>query len=100
VIVIVLVPLLPRVIATLLGEADKLKFAPAAGFTVRLMVVACVRLPDVPVIVTVVVPVAAVLLAVSVNVLLLVLAGFGLYDHVTPLCCPDADNVTLPAKPF
>jgi hypothetical protein len=45
------------------------------------------------------VPVFAVPLAVSVNVLVLV-AGFGLNDAVTPLGRPDADKLTLPPKPF
>jgi hypothetical protein len=48
--------------------------------------------------VTVLVPVVAVLLAVNVSVLVPV-AGFGLNDEVTPLPKPLADNVTLPAKP-
>jgi len=76
VIVIVLVPLLPRVIVTLLGEADRLKFGVPPAFTVRVIVVVCVGLPvvDVPLTVNVVVPVVAVLLAVSVNVLLVLTA--------------------------
>jgi hypothetical protein len=51
------------------------------------------------VIVTAAVPIVAVLLAVSVNVLVAV-AGFGLNDAVTPLGRPDADKVTPPLKPF
>jgi len=76
VIVIVLVPLLPCVIVTLLGEADRLKFGVPAAFTVSVIVVVRVGLPvvDVPVTVNVVVPVVAVPLAVSVNVLLVLLA--------------------------
>jgi hypothetical protein len=58
-----------------------------------------VRLPDVPVIVTVTVPVVAVLLAASVNVLELVVL-LGLNDAVTPLGRPDADKLTLLLKPF
>ncbi len=50
-------------------------------------------------IVTVFVPVVAVLLAVNVSVLVPV-AGFGLNDAVTPLPMPEADKVTLPVKPF
>ncbi len=57
------------------------------------------KLPDVPVIVTVAVPVAAVTLAVRVSVLLLV-AGSGLNAAVTPLGKPDVERVTLPLKPF
>ncbi len=62
-------------------------------------VVVSVKLPDVPVIVTVTVPVAALALAVKVSVLVVV-AGLGLNTAVTPLGTPDADNVTLPLKPF
>ena len=58
-----------------------------------------VRLPEVPVIVRVTVPVAAVPLAVNVNVLEAV-AGLGLNEAVTPLGRPDADKLTLPVKPF
>ena len=42
---------------------------------------------------------AAVLLAVSVNVLVLVVL-VGLNEAVTPLGRPDADRATLPVKPF
>jgi hypothetical protein len=45
------------------------------------------------------VPVAAVVLAVRVKELVVV-AEVGLKDAVTPLGKPDADKVTLPAKPF
>jgi hypothetical protein len=55
--------------------------------------------PEVPVTVTVEVPVVAVLLAVRVNVLEVV-AGFGLNAAVTPDGNPEADKVTLPVKPF
>lgn len=44
-------------------------------------------------------PTAAVALAVSVKVLVLV-AGFVPNDAVTPLGSPDADKLTLPLKPF
>jgi len=57
------------------------------------------KLPDVPVMVTVTVPVIAVLFAVSVNVLVLAVL-LGLKDAVTPLGKPDADKLTLPLKPF
>jgi hypothetical protein len=67
--------------------------------TVRVIVAVCVKLPDVPVMLTGTVPVVAVLLAVSVNVLVAV-AGFGLNDAVTPLGRPDADKLTAPLKPF
>jgi hypothetical protein len=48
---------------------------------------------------TVTVPAAAVLLAVSVNVLVVV-AGFMLNDAVTPLGSPDADKLTPALKPL
>jgi len=51
------------------------------------------------VIVTVTVPVVAVPLAASVNVLVAVV-GLGLNDAVTPLGKPDADKLTLPLKPL
>src|SRR5581483_6410171 len=73
----------------------------AAELTVRLIVVLWVRVSptivlSTPVIVTVTVPVAAVLLAVKVNVLVPVV-GLGLNDAVTPLGNPEADRSTLPA---
>lgn len=52
-----------------------------------------------PVIVTVTVPVVAVLLAVSVNMLVAV-AGLVPNVAVTPPGSPDADKLTLPLKPF
>jgi hypothetical protein len=70
-----------------------------AGFTVSEIVVVCSVLPEVPVIVTVAVPVVAVSLAVNVSVLVPV-AGFGLNAAVTPVGRPAAENVTLPLNPF
>ena len=55
-------------------------------------------LPDVPLMVTVTVPVVAVVLAVSVKVLVLAVL-VGLKDAVTPLGRPEADKLTLPVKP-
>jgi hypothetical protein len=66
---------------------------------VRETEVVCVRLPDVPVTVTVAVPSAAVLLAFNVNVLVPVV-GLVPKAAVTPLGSPEADNVTLPVKPL
>jgi len=66
---------------------------------VREKVVVLVKLLDEPVMVTVNFPVAAVLPAVSVSVLVLVVLA-GLNDAVTPLGKPDADKLTLPLKPF
>ena len=63
-----------------------------AGVTVRLTVVVWVKLPDVPVIVTVEVPVAAVLLTASVRM-------DEANDAVTPEGRPDAVKVTVPLNP-
>jgi len=62
-------------------------------------VLVCVKLPEVPVMVTVAEPVVAVPLAVSVRVLEVV-PGFGLKPAVTPVGNPEADMVTLPVNPF
>ena len=94
--VMVLVPLAPCVIAMLFGDAESVKFGGAA--TVSERVVAFDRLPEIPVTVTVAVPIAAVPLAVNVNVLVPVVLT-GLNDAVTPLGRPDADKPTLPLKP-
>src|SRR5208282_278262 len=66
--------------------------------TVRLTFVVFVKLPDTPSMFTLVVPRAAVALAVKINVLLEDV-GFGLKVAVTPLGRPEADKVTLPEKP-
>ena len=65
----------------------------------RESVVLCDKLPEIPMTVMVTVPIIAVLLAVSVNVLVLAVL-LGLNDAVTPLGRPDADKLTLPLKPF
>jgi hypothetical protein len=95
--VIVDVPVLPRAKVRLLGDAERLKFGP--GVTERAIVVVCVKPLDVPVIVTVALPVVAVLLAVNVSVLVLVVL-LGLNAAVTPLGRPEADKPTVPPKPF
>lgn len=77
------------------GAADKVK----SPGTVSVIVVDELWLPEDPVIVTVTVPEAAVLLAFKVRVLLDV-AGFGLKEAVTPLGRPLADRLTLPENPF
>ena len=102
VIAIVLLPLEPRVTVTLLGEAESVKLGCGGGavpFTVKLMFVVCVRLPDVPVTVTVTVPKAAVLPAASVRVLEPP-AGLGPKEAVTPLGKPELEKDTLLLKPF
>jgi hypothetical protein len=62
--------------------------------------VVCIKLPEVPVIVTVAGPVVAELHAVNVTMLALV-AGLGLNDAVTPLGKVEViARFTLPLKPF
>lgn len=65
----------------------------------RERVVALVKLPDVPVTVTVKEPVAAVPMAERVKTLLVV-AGFVPNVALIPLGKPDAARVTLPLKPL
>jgi hypothetical protein len=98
VMVIVLVPLAPCVTVTEAGDAATVKFGVAVEFTVSASVVVAVKLPEVPVIVTVAEPVVAVLLAVSVSTLVPVV-GFVPNAAVTPLGRPDAARVTLPVNP-
>ncbi len=94
-----LVPLPPCVMVTEVGEAPIVKFGVPPAFTVSEMVVVATRLPEVPVMVTVEVPVVAVALAVRLRELV-VLVGFGLNTAVTPLGRPEAFKLTLPLKPF
>ena len=80
-----------------LGEAVSVKLG--AALTVSATLVVALRLPDVPLMVTVAVPVLAVPLAVSVSTLLPVV-GLVPNAAVTPLGNPDAARVTLPLNPF
>jgi hypothetical protein len=99
VMVIVLVPLLPCFTVREAGEAPMVKFGVVAALTLRASVVVATRLPEVPVMVTVAVPVVAVALAVRVSTLVPVV-GFVPNTAVTPLGKPDAARVTLPLNPF
>lgn len=83
---------------TAVGDAAMVKFGVVVEFTVNARVVVAVKLPEVPVIVTVAGPVVAVLLAVSVSTLVPVV-GFVPNAAVTPLGRPDAARVTLPVNP-
>jgi hypothetical protein len=87
------------VIVALFGDAESVKFATGTALTIREMVVTFNKLPDMPVTVIVTVPVVAVPLAVSVNVLVFAVL-VGLKDAVTPLGKPDVDKLTLELKPF
>jgi hypothetical protein len=62
-------------------------------------VVVLVRLPKVPVTVTVLCPIGAELLAVNVIVLIPVV-GLGVKDAVTPVGRPDTERLTLPVNPY
>ena len=84
--------------------ATKTLFGAAASekppiFTMTCAVVELVISPDVPIMVNVVVPGEAVLVAVSVTVLEPVV-GFGEKEAVTPLGSPEALRFTLPVKPY
>jgi hypothetical protein len=96
--VIVLLPLVPCFTVKLEGEAESEKLGCAGAVTVSDTVVVCVRLPDVPVMVTVAVPVVAVELALSVRTLVEVV-GLVPKLAVTPEGRPEADKVTLPVNP-
>lgn len=71
----------------------------AAELMVREMVVVCVRLPETPVTVILLVPVVAVLAAVNVSTLVEVV-GLVPKLAVTPLGKADVDRVTDPVKPL
>src|SRR5208282_1602446 len=94
--VIVLVPPAPCAKVKVLGEVESVKLGGVV--TLKAIVAVFVKLPDVPVIVTVAVPVVAVLLAVSVSVLVEVV-GLVPKAAVTPLGRPDAVRVTAPENP-
>jgi hypothetical protein len=79
--------------------ANNCEDPPPLEVTVKLTVVLCESEPEVPVIVTVEVPTVAVELAVNVSTLEVVVLA-GLNEAVTPLGKPDADKLTLLAKPF
>jgi hypothetical protein len=96
--VMVLLPLVPCLTVRLAGDADSEKFGVATPFTVKEIDVVRVNVPDVPVIVTVAVPVVAVELAVKVTTLLPVV-GLVPKLALTPEGNPDAERVTLPVKP-
>jgi len=85
---------------TLVGlSVSEVTVGRGGSVTVRVRVVVFVKLPDVPLIVTVTVPVIAALLAESVKVLPPV-AGLGANNEVTPPRRPKTDKLTLPLKPF
>lgn len=95
VMITVVAPVLPCATLTEFGEASSIN----PSFNVSLSVVVLVRTPEVPVIVTVVVPVGAVALAAKVIVLLDV-AGFELNEAVTPFGSPETVRATSELNPL
>ncbi len=91
-----LVPFEPGFTLRLVGVAASVKLG--GGFTVSAMVALLVKDPEVPVMVRVDAPVAALLAAVNVAVLLPAVTALNV--TVTPAGRPDADNATAPLKPF
>jgi hypothetical protein len=67
--------------------------------TVSIIVIVCVCEPYVPVIVSVLVPIAAVLATVN-RIVLLYVVGLVEKAAVTPLGRPEIERFTLPLKPF
>jgi hypothetical protein len=92
----VLAPLVPGFRLTLAGVADSVKLSGAP--MVSAIVALLLKLPDVPVMVTVELPVAAELLALRVSVLVPDVPAPK--DAVTPEGRPDAARATVPLKPF
>ena len=91
----------PCVIVKLLGDAPIVKLAAAQAFTVSATVVDAVKLPCVPVMVTLAAPVVAVEPAVRVKMLgVPPTALVGLKIAVTPVGRPDATSDALPVNPF
>jgi hypothetical protein len=92
-------PALPATPTEPISPSDQTEGSVGIVRIVREIVVDFVKLPEIPVTVTVTVPVVAVPLAVRVSALVLVVP-LGLNEAVTPLGRPDADKLTLPLKPF
>jgi hypothetical protein len=96
---IVLVPLAPRLIVRLGGLAERVKSGVATAFTVRPIDTLRDRPPPVPVTVIVAAPSVAVLDAERVRTLVPPVVEDGLKPAVTPLGNPLAPNATLLVKP-
>lgn len=80
------------------GDTESAKLAGVVELTVSAMLVAAVRFPDVPVMVTLASPAVAVALAVNLSTLEPVV-GLVANAAVTPLGKPEATRVTLPVNP-
>jgi hypothetical protein len=99
VIVIVLAPLAPRLTVKLAGLAESVKSVGGGALTVRINVAPRVSPPPEPLMVMLVIPVAAVLDAARVNALLPPVVEVGLNVAVTPLGNPPALRATELVKP-
>ena len=88
----------PCVTDSVAADAASVKLGVCVGLIVRETLELAVSAPDVPAIVSVEVPAAAVLLAVRVSMLELVV-GLVPNEAVTPAGSPDTASVTLPANP-
>ena len=95
--VIAVVPDVPCVTLKLAGAAPMVKLGPA--FTVKFTATEVDAVPEVPVMVTVLVPVAAADVALNVATLE-VAVDAGLNDTVTPVGRPVAVSATLPVNPL
>lgn len=93
----VAVPVAPCAILSAEGESDNVK--EGGLVTLSAIEVLALKVPDVPVMVTVALPAAAELLAAKVTVLVLV-AVAGLKLAVTPEGSPEAASFTDPVNPF
>src|ERR1700733_5727722 len=91
-----LVPLEPGLMFKVAGVAARVKLG--GGLTVSAIVALLVKLPEVPVMVTVELPAAAVPAAVKVRVLLP--DAIAPKVALTPIGRPDAASATVPLKPF
>lgn len=80
------------------GVSTKL-LDPEAAVTVRAMVVEAVRVPEVPVMVMVLAPAAAVLATTKI-IPLVPVVGLASSEAVTPVGRPEMASVTAPVKPF
>jgi hypothetical protein len=95
--VMVLAPLVPGLTLRLAGVADNVKLG--GGVMVSEIVTLLVRLPEAPVTVTVAVPAAVALAALSVRVLCIAVE-FGPKEAVTPAGRPLAERPTAALNPF
>jgi hypothetical protein len=96
---IVLAPLAPRFTVRLAGLAERVKSGVGGALTVRINVVERVSPPPEPLMVTLVIPVAAALDAAKVNALLPPVVEGGLNVAVTPLGSPVTLKATALVKP-